>query len=244
MRVALFSAFPHELREILRKIGVAETMREDLFDVSLADHSSHEVIVVRTGIGVHNAERALDYVLKHHAPEIVISLGFAGALYNGALIGEVIWASRVLLVTEGAVGILDLQNGKDMFERLSAKLAMREGSVLTLDTWRKKSEIRKMVSGEFPYPVCEMETFPLAKLSQEKGVRFFAIRSITDRSDEDIPLELLDVCDESGHYRLSRALALLLSRQGLIPGSIKLGVHSYMAGKSLWRATSALIREL
>ena len=244
MRVILFSAFPQELREILKRIRIIETRREGLFDVFLADYSSHEVIVVRAGIGIRNAELALDYVFKHHTPDVVISLGFGGALYTGAFIGEVILATRVLLVTDSVTNILDLEHCKEMLSRLSGKVAIREGSVLTLDMWRKKSEVREMVTAEIPFPVCDMETFPLAKRSQDDGVRFFAIRAITDRGHEDIPYELLNVSDESGHYRVSRALTLLLSRPRLIPDSIKLGVRSYIAGKSLWRATSTLMGEL
>jgi adenosylhomocysteine nucleosidase len=244
MRVALFSAFPHELREIVKNIGAAKTLKTDLFDVSYAVYSSHEIIVVRTGIGVRNAEDALNYVLEKYNPNVIISAGFGGALFEGARIGEVIWASRVFFVSEGTGSVLDLQNGRDLFERLSGELTVREGSVLTLDRWKKKSELRKMVSGEFPFPVCDMETFPLAKLSLERNVRFFAIRAITDRNDEDIPPELLGVADESGHYRLSRALKLLLSRPGLIPGSIKLGIHSKIAGRNLWQAVGSLIEIL
>ncbi|HTR44268.1 MAG TPA: hypothetical protein VMH06_01055, partial [Thermodesulfovibrionales bacterium] len=78
----------------------------------------------------------------------------------------------------------------------------------------------------------------------QKNLRFFAIRSITDRRDEEIPYELLDVSDESGRYRPGRALWLLLSNPRLIPESIKLGIHARTAGNSLWEAVRCLIEAL
>ena len=244
MRVALFSAFPHELRKIVRNIGAGKPLKKGLVDVSHGEYYSHEIIVVLTGIGIRNAENALKYVLEEHPPDVVISAGFGGALYNNACIGEVILASRVISVTDGQVNVLDLNNDRDMFKRLSGQLNLREGSVVTIDAWRKKAEVREMVPEEFPFPVCDMETFPLAKLSLERGLRFFGFRSITDRGGEEIPPELLGVSDESGRYSLSLAVNLLLTNPRLIPGSIKLGINSYIAGRSLWKAVSAFIRAL
>lgn len=244
MRIALFSAFPHELREIVRNIGATKPLRKNSFEICRGEYSSHEIIIVQTGIGVRHAENALEYVAEEYAPEVAVSCGFGGALYDGARIGEVVWASHALFITGHGLQFANLRNGRDIFERLSGTLALREGSVVTIDGWKNKTEVRKIVPENLPFPVCDMETFPLAKLSLEKGLRFFGFRSITDRADEEIPPELLDVSDESDGYRLSRALKLLLSRPALIPGSIKLGVYSYIAGRSLWRAVSALIREL
>ncbi len=244
MRVALFSAFPHELREISRNTGATKPLKRNSFEISHAEYSSHRITIILTGIGIRNAERALSRVLEEQAPDIVVSMGFGGALYDGAQIGEVVWASRVLFMNEGDLELIDLENGRDIFERFPGAVPMREGSIVTLGTWRKKDEIRKIVTEEFSFPVCDMETFPLARLSLERGLRFFAFRSITDRGDEEIPPELLGASDESGMYSLSRAVKLLLTRPALIPGSIKLGINSQIAGKSLWQATSAFLKAL
>ncbi len=244
MRIALFSAFPHELREILRNTRATKSLKRNSFEVSHAEYFSHRLIVVLTGIGIRNAENALRCVLDEQVPDVVVSTGFGGALYEGARIGDVVWASRALFMTEDHLELIELQNGRDLFERFPETVSVREGSTVTLDTWRKKAEVRKIVPMECSLPVCDMETFPLARLSLERGLGFFAFRSITDRSDEEIPPELLGVSDESDTYRLSRAVKLLLSRPALIPVSIKLGINAYIAGKSLWQATSAFLRAL
>jgi nucleoside phosphorylase len=243
MTIAIFSAFPHEVRETIKHTGARKKGTESPFDVLHGRYSSHDIMIVLTGMGGRNAENALRWVLGTHAPDVILSAGFGGALYEGACIGEIVIASRVSSLTDGVAGSLELRNG-DMIERFSGKLPIREGSIVTIETWKKKSEFGKILSGDFPFPVCDMETFGLAKLSLQKNLRFFAIRSITDRLDEEIPHELLSVSDESGRYRLGRALMLLLSNPGLIPAGIKLGLHARTAGKNLWRAVECLLEAL
>jgi nucleoside phosphorylase len=244
VRVAVFSAFPQELRHIIKNLGVTRILRKHPFTLFLTRYSSREIVVVQTGIGTHNAEAALNYVIKEHPPDLIVSAGFGGALYDGAEIGELVWASRVLLVDGDVTDTLDFREGREIFSALSRKITMREGSILTLARWMKKTEIKSILPEALSFPVCDMETFPLARTSLHKGLRFFAVRSITDRANEEIPPELLGVSDESGRYKLSRALALLLKKPHLIPSSVKLGRGSAIASKNLWRSVRAMIELL
>ncbi|HET6513787.1 MAG TPA: hypothetical protein VFG09_01390 [Thermodesulfovibrionales bacterium] len=243
MRVAIVSAFPQEVRAIVRNTGATRKRKECVFDVFHARYSSHDITLILTGMGSRSAEKALAYVVEKYVPEIILSAGFGGALYDGARIGEIIVASKVLSLDDRAADVLELRNG-DVIEKLSRNLSVREGSIVTIEKWKQKSEIRKVIAGEFPLPVCDMETFGIAKLSLEKNLPFFAVRSITDRSDEEVPLDLLNVSDDSGRYSLRRAIKLLLFKPRLIPGSIKLGIHAHIAGRSLWQAVSCLIDSL
>jgi len=244
MRLAIFSAFPHEIGPLVKNLNAARISKTLPFTLFRAHYASGEVIVVQTGIGTRNAEASLNYVIKEHSPTIVISTGFGGALYDNAAIGELIWASRVLLMNNGLRDSLDLPDKDDLFGSLSQKLAIRQGSIVTLGQWLKKPEIKRALSGPLPFPVCDMETFPLAKATIKRGLPFVAIRSITDRSDEEIPPELLSVSDESGNYRLTRSLKVLLGNPSLIPRAITLGRSSAVASKNICRAVKALIEVL
>jgi nucleoside phosphorylase len=244
MRLAIFSAFPHETRTLVKNLNAARISKTLPFTIFLAPYASGEVIVVLTGMGTRNAEASLNHVIKEHSPTLILSLGFGGALYADAAIGELIWASSVLLVNDGVRETLDLPDRDHLFDRLSQKITIREGSIVTLERWMKKPEIRRALSKPLPFPVCDMETFPLAKASLARGLPFVAIRSITDRSHEEIPPELLYVSDESGNYRLSRSLKVLIGNPSLIPRAIDLGRNSAIASKNLWRAVKALIEVL
>ena len=241
MRLAIFSAFPHEIRPLVRNLNAARISTSLPFTVFLAPHVSGEVVVVQSGMGTRNAEASLDHVIKEHNPTMILSLGFGGALYDNAAIGELIWASRVLLMNNGVRDTMDLPDSDHLFGRLSQTLALREGTIITLEQWMKKPEIKRALSEPLPFPVCDMETFPLAKATIARGLPFVAIRSITDRSHEEIPPALLNVSDESGNYRPSRALKVLLGNPSLIPLAVTLGKNSAIASRNLWRAVKALI---
>lgn len=200
--------------------------------------------LVETGIGLQNAEVALQYVIGEHNPDFVLSIGFGGALYMGAEIGDLIWPSKVLLVGDGIAETIELPGLKGTANRISSDLAMCEGSILTLACRMRKSGIKESLYRGLLFPVCDMETFPLAKLAVERGLNFFAVRSVTDRAGEEIPSALYDVANESGHYRLSRAISILLRNPGLAAWSLRLGINSRTASKSLWLAVRSLAETL
>jgi adenosylhomocysteine nucleosidase len=248
VRLAIFSAFPQELKYIVKNFTIMKKLKKYPFHIFLAKYSSSEIILVQTGIGTHNAENSLEYILEEYSPDCILSLGFGGALYDGAIVGDLIWVSKVLLIPESAVEksqyLLEIPNSRETFSKLSDKIVMHEGCALTLEKWMKKSEVKKMIPRELSLPICDMETFFLAKLSVQKGLPFFAVRAITDLINEEIPRDLLRVSDKSGNYRFTRALFLLLCKPKLILSMIKLGRNSKVAAKNLWLVVKSLVEIL
>lgn len=265
MRLAIFSAFPQELKYIVKNFTITKKLRKYPFYIFFTKYSSSEIILVQMGMGTHNAEASLKYILGEYSPDFILSIGFGGALYDGAIVGDLIWASKVLLIPEGVTEkskfhffesggidplydweqyLLEIPNAREIFNKLSDKITIHEGCVLTLKKWMKKSEVKKMLPRELSLPVCDMETFFLAKLSLQRGLPFLAVRAITDLANEEIPHDLLDVSDESGNYRFPRALCLLLYKPKLIPDMIKLGRNSKIAANNLWPVVKSLVEIL
>ena len=120
----------------------------------------------------------------------------------------------------------------------------REGSIITLTEIMTKSKIKKMIHGSLPFPVCDMESFYLARFSHQNRVPFFAMRAITDRLEEDVPPEFLSVTDGMGRYRFYRAIGLLLAKPMLIPAAAGFGRNAAKASKSLGKAVGSLIEIL
>ncbi|OGW45323.1 MAG: hypothetical protein A2078_01955, partial [Nitrospirae bacterium GWC2_57_9] len=251
MKIAVFSAFPQELSHIRKDSVSADGPPGRAFPISLKIYREAELIAVETGMSIPRIESVFKYVLCEHRPDIVLSCGFGGALYYRADIGDLVLASRYFFMTrEGAIELPQLSARATHFQRslwngpittrLQKKVAVKEGSFLTLSQWAAKSKLRKEIPRDAEYPVCDRETLHLARLAYTANLPFFAIRAITDRVDEDIPEELFQVTDENGMYSLSRSLSLLLSRPSLIPDSLALGRHAAIAAKSLGEAVKAL----
>lgn len=253
MIAALFVAFPQELRHIRKYSQSAQSPKARPFPLQGKPDDTCDIISVQTGIGAANTETAFQRVFQEFRPDIVLSAGFGGALYEDSEIGDIVWSSCALLIrgdrtpqlehpAEDAVPSSDL--GRQIGEKLRERTAAREGSIVTLPEMMTKSKIKKMIPRDLPFPVCDMETYYLARLSHQNRVPFLAVRSITDRLDEDVPQEFLAVTDGTGRYRFSRALGLLLAKPRLIPASVRLGRNAARASKNLGKALDSLVEVL
>jgi adenosylhomocysteine nucleosidase len=241
MKIAIFSAFPHELKYIRGGLSCGKGVKRNSFTIFAGKYKSQEILVVQTGMGIQNATSAFEYVAGEYSPGLILSLGFGGALYRGARQGDLIWASSVSILEDEGLQTVDIPGAKQIAGRLMGTMEVHQGHVVTLADWVKKADVRKRFPGDHRYTVCDMETYPLARLSLEKGLPFFAARSVTDTEEEEIPEELLDTTDESGHYSLSRALRIILSHPGLIPDALKLWRASTIASRNLCALAKLLV---
>lgn len=286
MKIAVFSAFPQELKHIRKKSTALSKGPHRPYRVFVSKHAACRLIAVETGMGMVNQEAAFTYILKTYHPDVIVSAGFGGALYYRADIGDLVLASRYFFLTrEGVVEFpqLALQNEKVtppaagftgyLFSKLEERIrplvpfyqerkltpeykrsflnesvpaalhqkaGVRKGSFVTLSEWIPKAKLKSLMPENAPFPVCDRETLHLAKLSYRNNLPFFAVRSITDRLDQDIPEELFDVTDRNGNYQMSRAVRTLLSRPSLIIDAFRLGKSASIASERLWDAVKAV----
>lgn len=242
MKLLLLSAFPREIRKAVRMIGRGEKIDGLPFKAFSVHHPSHTLTVAETGMGYDNAMRVFLRLLQVERPDAVISLGYCGALSHDALIGDLIWASMVCLIEGQRVDALSLPDDLNLLQRLSLSLPIRPGTFFTMKDWMKKHELANFIAPHTQLPVCDMETFGLARLSISHQLPFIAIRAVTDGADMDLPSGIMNVCDKDGVYRLSLALKFFLARPHLIPHAIELGHTSRIASHSLSRAVSTLLQ--
>ena len=243
MKLMAMAAFPQELKYVLRNASIVKKTEKGPFTIYVSRYLSHELTAVLTGIGPIGPESGLAEVIDWHGPDFIASIGFGGALYEGAKKGELVWGEECRLAGSNEAVRFGAEN-KKVFERLRLRLDISAGAIITVGARTPKPKLVKTIPPQTRFPVCDMETFYMERLAQGRGAPFFAIRSITDTLDEEIPEELFDVCDESGRYSAARALRAIVMNPGLIPASIRLGLGSAVASKSLFRAIKALVETL
>jgi nucleoside phosphorylase len=251
MKTAIFCAFPQELKCIRKNLSLREKARAYPFRIFSND--SADIIAVETGMSIPNIEAAFRHVAGVYRPDVIISAGFGGALYYQLKIGDLVFASRYFFLTRE--GVVELQQlslktttlskrsviNRSLFKKLQQEIDLKEGSFVTLSSWMTKSKLRTLMPGDIAFPVCDRETLHLARLAYNRNISFAAMRSISDTLGQDIPQDFFNVVDENGHYRLSRALQLLISRPCLIPGAIRLGRNAAVASRKLGEAVNAFI---
>jgi adenosylhomocysteine nucleosidase len=245
MNIVVAAALTQELKPLLNHVKPQERLQTDAFAVIRATYLNHELVVVVTGIGIRNAEVRVESVLDVFHPDLILSIGFAGALYDGAAVGDLILATSVSLVSQNSLKVTAPLLGQGrLLKGQQDSPGVRTGSFFTLETPMEKKAIRALVPAEALYPVCEMETFPIAELARKRGIEFFAVRSITDRADEEIPSDFFTIASGSGTRQRIKAAALFLRKPHLIPMAAKLAVRSRKASKNLWLFFDALARAL
>jgi adenosylhomocysteine nucleosidase len=243
MKIVVTAALPQELRPVLKHVKPHKAISAGAFQMARGLYRSCEFVIVETGIGTRSAEKALVRVLDDCHPDFILSIGFAGALYEGADVGDLVMATSVALVSGTAVMKVLMPGQESLLQRIESRVSIQSGSFFTLNEWTEKKSVKLIVPPGSRFPVCEMETFPLADLAAQKGVPFVAIRSITDRAEEEIPRELLnttDIAEGQGRYSFSKAARLLLGRPALIPAAVILGRRAGKASKKLWLAVDAI----
>lgn len=220
MHIAIFAAFPQELTCIRRYSTPVTRFRDRAYPICVTSHRDTSLVTVETGMNPAKIDAAFRHVISEYRPEVILSVGFGGALYYRADIGDLVLASRYFFLTrEGAIeqpqlGVRNAQFQQSLWNgaittRLRQKVRIREGSVLTIAQWSAKAKLKSSMPRDAAFPVCDRETIHLARLAYQNNLPFFGIRAVTDRADEDIPEEFFEVVDENGTYRLSRAMTIL-----------------------------------
>ena len=131
-------------------------------------YESGEAVLCCAGTGTARAEQATRALLAGFAPRVAISVGFVGAASPELRVGDVLVPAQVLCGDSGERVTTDFGGGE------IATLDEVAGRERKLQFW--KSELILAV---------EMEAVGVARSSHEAGVRFAAIKAVSDELDDD-----------------------------------------------------------
>lgn len=172
-------------------------------------------VLVCGGIGVEPARRAAEAVIALYGPNTIYSVGYAGALDSALQVKDVIRPERVINAGDGSSVIIPGGKG----------ILVSYGQVATREQKRKLQE-------SFGAQSVDMESAAVARAAEARGIRFSALKAISDDVDFEIPATDRFV-DEQGRFReMSFALFVLL-RPWLWPRVIRLMNNSRQATRAL-----------
>jgi adenosylhomocysteine nucleosidase len=197
------------------------------FNVYKAMIGSAEVDVVVTGMGPSNARKAMEAVTSD-SYAFCISSGFAGALKREHGVGEVLAPAAVRRLEDGQEIRCDAALVRDAVRVDGAKKVEKFLSAGKIaDSADEKSRLG--LSGD----AIEMESFAVLSVAAERNIRAIAVRAISDRFDEEMPVDFSESIGERGQI-LKGKLALEIASDPLkIPALIRLGRQSKLAAAHL-----------
>lgn len=161
---AIIAALPREVRGL-----VGRTRPElDLLRRGIHLYRLDTAIVVTAGMGASRASLALAAVTDAYEPECVISAGLAGGCGFAAAAGSVYEPGVVISAQTG--------------ERFHSAVGDTSQILVTTATIAGIQE-KNRLAGSYAATMVDMEAAAIARLAEARGIRFRAVKAISDAHD-------------------------------------------------------------
>jgi adenosylhomocysteine nucleosidase len=203
-----------------------------------------ECWLVTSGMGFKRAAQATRALLSVTSPQLLVSLGVAGAVNADLEIGDVVASRNSFLLEKGVPDqIQPLALLSDAAWQASAKTLEARRARLVLGTvlTTRGSQYVQRQPGEMTNPVLEMETAGIAQVAAQHGIPLLSLRAISDGPGAPIPFNLEIMMDEEFNMRVGRMFTTILNHPRMLPKLLRMGRNARMAAEN---AAIALIAAL
>ena len=212
-KVAIVAALEREVKPIIRSWSLAEREYQSR---KFKFFENERAVLICGGIGAEAARRATQAIIALYEPHVVISVGFAGALEPGMKAGD-------LFVPQWVVDARDTSR---------TETGIGKGTLvssISIATTEQKSKLAKSYAAQG----VDMEASAVAHGAQARGIRFFAVKAISDECDFDMPE--LDRFIRNEKFCTSQFVVWTAAQPWLWSRVIRLAKNSSKATKSLCR---------
>jgi len=236
--MATSNLFPEKNRGVLWAVVAA--MKREL--APLRRRCFPRLQLIETGIGQRNADRVVRQPLDQKSVHAVIHVGLAGALSPLLQVGDLVIGKEV--------------HGTSSFEPsptlLAAALQIRldgvrayTGTVITQDEILFRGADKQRLALEHPLNAVgcvDMESAAIAAACSERQIPFLVVRSISDRLDEDLPLDFNCFHDRNGNLMIGKLLASSALHPASLPGLVELRRRTRLCAEHLARFVEQLVQ--
>jgi adenosylhomocysteine nucleosidase len=165
--IAIVAAMEREIHGLVRKWRVAE---REFSGRRFRFFESADCVAVCSGVGPDGARRATEAIISLYKPGLVQSVGFAGALDKTLSVGQVLEIRQVV----------DARDGSRANTGLGSVVLVSFPSVAGPDQKAK-------LAAAYQAQAVDMEAASVAKGAEAHGLRFAAIKVISDEAGFPMP---------------------------------------------------------
>jgi adenosylhomocysteine nucleosidase len=178
---------------------------------------SADSVCVCGGIGVEAARRAAEAVIALYRPQVIYSVGFAGALDSTLHVGDIFTPSAVVDARDGS------------------RVQLEEGSGTLLTFPQIASAAQKLkLATSYTAQAVDMEAAAVAAAASKHGIPIAAAKAISDEAHFEISATQRFIDPES-RFHTTKFVLFALLRPWLWPRMAKLAANSQKAAKALAR---------
>lgn len=184
--------------------------------------------VALSGVGPRHARRAMQDLLKQGRPEVLVSLGYSGALKEHLQPGDAI-SGQEIETGDGRVFRCECAGHR----------------LLSVGKLAPSKESKRMLAQNHPeaYAV-DMESAVLAEMAEEAGLPWRALRVIIDPLHSNLPIDFNRCVNSKGQTAPARLAKEILSHPGQIPALLEFGKWERRARQKLIQASSQLLETI
>ena len=243
--IGIIAAMPQESNALLRLIGPRERPDLGAYRCYRFRLSNRECWLLASGMGLQRATRATHALIDAASPQLLVSVGVAGAVNADLEIGDVVAPGKTCLLDEEG-----LPGPFQPLARLSepawqaAKEALQLGGASlyhgTAVTTRGSQFIQQQPV-QMENPILEMETAGIAGAAAKKGVPLLSLRAISDGPAAPIPFNLETMLDEQDNLRSGEIIKTILGHPQMLPQLVGMGCNTRKAADN---AVLALVAAL
>jgi adenosylhomocysteine nucleosidase len=174
-----------------------------------------QLTLICGGIGEQAARRATEAIVNFCKPELIVSVGFAGALVADLKVGDVLTPRWVIDAKDGSRH--DTGTG--------------EGALLTISEVAGAERKAKLAEA-YGARAVDMEAAAVARGAEKHGIRFLAIKVISDELEFSMP-PVDRFVDSAGQFKTGRFAAYTALRPWLWKSVSQLARNSAVASRVL-----------
>jgi adenosylhomocysteine nucleosidase len=222
-------SLPQELKGLTRQpipIGTWRAITDD-------------TLVALSGIGAERAHKA-GAVLVAHGAKALLSWGCAAALNGRISPGCLIIPVRVI-GSSGEIYKVNIEWHRRLYKALERKHPVYTEALVESDAVLKTAAEKQALAKRTQAVATDMESAAIARLAQEHGVPFVALRAIVDTVSTDIPDNVLKALDRHGNISVRK----LLASSYLVPADwikiVQLGIQFSAARRTLRKTRNKVL---
>jgi adenosylhomocysteine nucleosidase len=216
-RVAIVAAMAGELKPLVR--GWAHERRGNV-ELWRWRFDEGEWVAACGGAGVDAATRAFAEIEKDGAPDLVISVGWAGALNPDLQSGR----------SYGVSGVIDARTG----ERSRVAVWSGERRLVTSPIVADEGEKRRLAEA-YQADLVDMEAAGIARLALMRGIPFYCFKGVSDGFTDKLP-DFNRFIRPDGQFDLTGMVLFSILRPWYWPSLMRMGENSKKASQSIREA--------
>jgi adenosylhomocysteine nucleosidase len=211
-KVAIVAAIEREVRPLVKQWRVDEREHEGR---RFRFYEKNDLTLVCGGMGPEAARMAAEAVIALYRPAEIYSVGFAGALDSTLCVGDVFRPQRVLNAGDGS----------------SAEAGGADGVLVSFASVASPKQ-KQNLQEAYGARAVDMEAAAVARAAELHGIRFAAVKAISDEWDFEFP-EIRRFVDGQGRFSEFRFALYAACRPWIWSKVIRMGRDASRASRAL-----------